>query len=200
MKRKGLVALLFATLPCAANSGLYRCPIREQISATLIRSLAASGQAQDPVGAKPEGVYYIAYRTPAHVSRSSPDVFHDVANEMLDFLKKSDVNIVADPERGTIETNELFSLDSLLSLTKNAGATSLLYLTVDRPAASWLKLTFQCYDLSGKILWEEHASAMGGFSGKGAPAKTMENLRKKLSRRIGQPGLPKAQKPTQAVG
>ncbi len=162
-------------------------------------SLAASGQTQAPVDAKSDGVYYVAYRTPAHVSRSSPDVFHEVANKILDFLKKSDVNVVADPERGTIETNELFSLDSLLSLTKNAGATSLLYLTVDRPATSWLKATFQCYDLSGKLLWEEHASASGGLSGGGAPSKVMENLRKKLSRRTGQPGLPKAQKPAQAA-
>jgi hypothetical protein len=170
LKRKGLVAL----------------------TTILIGSLAASGQAQD-------GVYYVAYRTPAHVSRSSPDVFHDVANEMLDFLKKNDVNVVADPERGTIETNELFSLDSLLSLTKNAGATYLLYLTVDRPAASWLKMTVQCYDLSGKLLWEEYASASGGLSGKGAPSKVMENLRKKLSPRIGQPGLPNGQRTGRAA-
>jgi hypothetical protein len=78
---------------------------------------------------------------------------------MLDFLKRNEVKIIADPERGTIQTDELFSLDSLLNLTKNAGATSLLYVTVDRPATSWLKVTVQCYDLSGKVLWEEHASA-----------------------------------------
>ncbi len=78
---------------------------------------------------------------------------------MLEFLKKNDVNIVADPERGTIQTSELFSTDSLLNLTRNAGANYLLYVTVDRPAASWLKVTFQCYDLSGKALWEEHASS-----------------------------------------
>jgi len=57
---------------------------------------------------------------------------------MLDFLKKNDVNIIADPERGTIQTNELFSADSLLNLTRSAGATYLLYVTVDRPATSWL--------------------------------------------------------------
>lgn len=144
-------------------------------------------------GAHSDGVYYVVYRTPAHVSRSSPEVFHEIATDLLDFLKKSDVNVVADPERGTIQTTELFSVESLLNLTKDAGATYLLYVTVDRPAAAWLKLTVQCYDLSGKILWEEHVSANSGLSGKGAPKKTEENIEKKLVPRIGQPGLPKLQ-------
>jgi hypothetical protein len=161
----------------------------------LILCLLAVGQIQDhPPRTKLDGVYYVAYRTPAHVSRSSPEVFHGVVNDMLDLLKKNDINVVADPERGTIETNELFSLNSLLSLTQNAGATSLLYLTVDRPATSWLKLTVQCYNSSGKLLWEEHTSSGGGLSGKGAPSKTMESIKKKLLPRLGQPGLPKVQR------
>jgi hypothetical protein len=166
------------------------------IDTILVLSFFAAGQTQGSAGTKPDGAYYVAYRTPAHVSRSSPDVFHETANDTLDFLKSNDVNIIADPERGTIQTDELFSLDSLLNLTKNAGATHLLYLTVDRPAASWLRVTLQCYDLSGKVLWEEHASAASGFSGKGAPSKTLASLKKKLLPRVGQPGLPKVQKST----
>jgi hypothetical protein len=170
------------------------------VDATLILGILAAGQIQNqPPGTKLDGVYYVAYRTPAHVSRSTPDVFHQVTKETLELLKQNGVNVVADPERGTIETSDLFSLDSLLSLTKNAGATSLLYLTVDRPAMSWLKATFQCYDASGKLLWEEHASAGGGLSGKGAPSKVMESLRKRLVPRMGQPGLPKVQRPAQTA-
>jgi len=165
------------------------------VATNLVLSFFAASQTQGPAGTKTDGAYYVAYRTPAHVSRSSPDVFHELASDTLDFLKSNDVNIIADPERGTIQTDELFSLDSLLNLTKNAGATHLLYLTVDRPAASWLKVTLQCYDLSGKVLWEEHASAASGFSGKGAPSKTLASLKKKLVPRVGQPGLPKVQKP-----
>lgn len=167
------------------------------IHTTLLLGFVTVCAAQSPNSAKPDGVYYVAYRTPSHVTRSSPDVFHEVANDTLQFLKENDVNIIADPERGTIQTSELFSTDSLLNLTRNAGADYLLYVTVDRPVASWLKVTLQCYDSSGKALWEEHASSAGGLSGKGAPAKTMESLKKKLLLRIGQPGLPKLQKPTQ---
>jgi hypothetical protein len=175
------------------------CILALGISTNLAACLLAFSETQASGNTKAEGVYYIAYRTPAHVTRSSPDVFHGVSADMLDLLKNNNINVIADPERGTIETNELFSLESLLSLTKSAGATSLLYLTVDRPAVSWLKLTLQCYDLSGKLLWEEHATASGGLSGKNAPSKTVENLKKKLQPRIGQPGLPRVKKPEQVA-
>ena len=165
------------------------------VHTTLLPGLLGVFATQPSSGDKTDGVYYVAYRTPAHVTRSSPDIFHEIANEMLDFLKKNDVNIIADPERGTIQTSELFSTDSLLNLTRSAGATYLLYVTVDRPATSWLKVTLQCYDSSGKVLWEENASAKSGLTGKAAPSKTMESLKKKLGPRIGQPGLPKLQKP-----
>jgi len=166
--------------------------------AIFLLGFSAALEAQAPSTSQVEGAFYIAYRTPAHISRSSPDVFHGIANETLEFLKSSEVNIISDPERGIIQTDELFSLDSLLNLTKNAGATYLLYLTVDRPAASWVKVTLQCYDLAGKLHWEEHATVTSGMSGKNAPTKAVENLKKKLLPRIGQPGLPKVQKPASA--
>lgn len=164
-------------------------------NAICLLGFAVAGGTQTPARSQTEGAYFVAYRTPAHISRSSPDVFHGVANQTLELLKSSEVNIVSDPERGTIQTGELFSLDSLLNLTKNAGASYLLYLTVDRPAASWLKVTLQCYELSGKLLWEEHTTVTSGLTGKNAPTKVLEHLKKKLLPRIGQPGLPKVQKP-----
>jgi len=175
-------------------------PIRALVFALalLLPGVFEAAEPQAPT-ARTDGAYYVAYRTPAHIARSSPDVFHGIATDLLDFLKRNEVNIIADPERGTIQTNELFSVESLLNLTKNAGAIYLVYVTVDRPAASWLKVTVQCYDLSGKVLWEEHASSAGGLSGKGAPSKTMEHLEKKLLPRIGQTGLPKVQKPGAAT-
>lgn len=114
----------------------YEIRVRMLALAVSMLCLVAFSQTQNPTDRKLDGVYYVAYRAPAHVSRSSPEVFHEVANKTLDLLKQNGVNVVADPERGTIETSDLFSLDSLLSLTRNAGATSLLYLTVDRPAMS----------------------------------------------------------------
>jgi hypothetical protein len=84
------------------------------------------------------GVYYAAFRTSAHISRSFPEIFHGVARDLLDCLKSQGVRIVADPERGVLETSDQMSTGSMLRLAKLAGASNLLLITVDRPAASWL--------------------------------------------------------------
>ena len=100
------------------------------------------------------GSYFVAYRTPAQLSRSGPEVFHGIADQTLELLKSKHVVLVSDPERPSFQTAELFSLESLLKLAREAGASHLLYLTVDRPAAKWVKITLQCFDFSGKLLWE----------------------------------------------
>lgn len=139
-----------------------------------------------------EGVYVVAYRAPSHIKYSSPQVFHGFANDLISYLKSRDVNILEDPERGILQTDELMSVESLLNLTKNAGAKYLFLATVERPATKWMKATVQAYDLSGKLLWSEEADSGGmAMTGKGAPEKTLKQLQKKLDPRIDQPGLPK---------
>jgi hypothetical protein len=91
-----------------------------------------------------------------------------------------------------LQTDESISVESLLNLTKNAGAKYLFLATVERPASKWLKVTTQAYDLSGKLLWSEEANSGGmSMTGKGAPEKTLKLLEKKLDPRIDKPGLPK---------
>jgi hypothetical protein len=149
---------------------------------------AADGQA--PAIAHEQGIYFVAYRTQNHINRSSPDVFHNVATDLIAFLNSRGVNIIEDPERGILQTDESFSKESLLNLTKNASASFLLLVTVDRPVIKWLKVTAQAYDLTGKLLWQEEASSGGGLSGGGAPEKVLKTLKTKLDPRIGKPGLP----------
>lgn len=142
--------------------------------------------------AQTEGVYVVAYRAANHIKLSSPQVFHGFANDLITYLKSRDVNIVEDPERGILQTDELMSVESLLNLTKNAGAKYLFLTTVERPATKWLKATVQAFDLSGKLLWSEEADSGGmAMTGKGAPEKTLKLLQKKLDPRIDKPGLPK---------
>lgn len=157
------------------------------IGGLMLASIPFWTRAQGPVT---QGVYFVAYRTAAHIDRSSPEVFHQVANDLIAYLKAHDVNLIEDPERGTLQTSQAFSTQSLLNLTKNAGASSLLLVTVDRPMSSWLKVTIQSYDLEGKSLWSEAASSMGGMTGTAAPAKVLKSLEKALDARIGKPGLP----------
>ena len=148
-------------------------------------------RAQTSSGESAAGSYLVCSRTPAHVSRSSADVFHEASDTVKSYLEENHVQLVSDPVRPMIQTEEVFSNDSLLRLAKDAGAMYLLHLLVDRPASQWLKLTVECYDVSGKFLWQEAAtSGMGGLNGKNAMAKTMAKLTKQLAPRIGKPGLP----------
>ena len=145
---------------------------------------AAAAAPPSPVA---HGLYVVAYRTPRHISYSSPDIFHGITQTVLDFLSEHHVPVMRDPERETtIETSELFSTDSMVRLAREAGAGHLLYVTVDRPLTKWVKITVQCYDLAGKQLWQEEASNGGGMSGKGGLAKTLTKLREQLQARAGQ--------------
>jgi hypothetical protein len=168
------------------------------LAATLLL-LASAAQALQKVtdtastGATEEvkgGVYYAAFRTSAHIARSTPQIFHDVSQDLLDYLKSKRVRIVADPERGVLETSDQMSTESMLRLAKLAGASGLLLVTVDRPAAAWLKITVQSFDESGKQLWEESADKKSGLNGKSAPHDVGEKIKSKLEAHIGKEGLP----------
>ncbi len=140
-------------------------------------------------GAK--GVYIIAYRTAAHVRSSSPEIFHTAAADIRKILTDGKVWIVEDKERGFIESESLMSVESMTRLAGEAGAGSLLLLTVDRPLTKWIKVILKAYSLDGKLLWQETAdNGMSGMSGGSGYKKCFETLNKKLAPRIGGPGLP----------
>lgn len=162
------------------------------LMAGLLLCQFLSAQAAPDSSSPAAGGYFVAYRTPAHVRASGPEVFHGVADEVHDFLKSKNVVLVADPDRPSFQTAELFSLESLLKLAREAGASHLLYLTVDRPASKWVKITLQCYDLSGKLLWEEVTDSGSWTGSKSGLRKALEKLRQKLEPRLGGPGLPVA--------
>ena len=143
-----------------------------------VTDAALAGQEAKPVAG---GVYYAAIRTSAHIARSAPEIFHSVSQDLLDYLKSKGVRIVADPERGVLETSDQMSTESMLRLAKLVGASGLLLVTVDRPAAAWLKITVQSFDESGKQLWEENVDKKSGLNGKSAPHDVVEKIKKKLA-------------------
>jgi hypothetical protein len=151
---------------------------------------ARAAQAPDPARAQAQTAYIAAFRTPAHVTRSSPEVFHGAVDSLLDLFKSKNVILASDPARPMIQTEETMPRETLLNLAKDAGAAYLLVLTVDRPAVSWLKISIQCFSVSGASLWEEHASYGGGLSGGKALADVLKKLERQLAPRFGQPGLP----------
>jgi len=139
----------------------------------------------------PNGSYIAAFRTPKHVAISKPEVFHDTVEEVVRYLENKNVELVSDPLRSRIETQDAISIDSLLKIAKDAGASYLLYIVVDRPMAQWLKVTVQCYDLDQKMLWQASAGYTGAFdvNSKKALPEIMKKLDKELAPRFNHPGL-----------
>ncbi len=175
MRREFGLAAVFLLIPSAGQA-------RQRV----VDSGARDVEAKQAKG----GVYYVSFRTSAHIARSAPEIFHAVSQDLLDYLKSKNVRIVVDPERGVLETSDQMSTDSMLRLAKLAGASALLLVTVDRPAAAWLKITVQNFDENGKQLWEEHADKKSGLSGKSAPHDVAEKIKSKLEAHIGKEGLP----------
>lgn len=135
------------------------------------------------------GTYFVAYRTPAHVARSQADVFYGITDGLREFLDSRKVVLVSDSSQRTIRTEALLSRETLLNRARQAGAAYLLYVTVDRPLSSWVKITLQCFDLSGTLLWEERTSDKWRVTGKGGVEKSLEKMQNRLAPRLGGPGL-----------
>src|SRR5215472_9652418 len=130
--------------------------------AAFMTSVAFAEQATDTQGR----TFVVAYRTPAHQRYSTLDVFDDAVTQLNAYFQSKQVVFLVDPEHGIVSTQTSMSVESMLSLAKRSGANVLLLLTVDRPKSSWIKITVQAIDLSGKTLWQESASDMWGLTGK----------------------------------
>jgi hypothetical protein len=147
----------------------------------------------------PKGVYVIAFRTPAHVRSSSPEVFHSAAADIRKILAEKGVPLVQDKERGFIENESQMSVENMTLLAKESGAGSLLFITVDRPTSKWIKLILRVYLVDGNQLWEENIdSGMSAMSGASGYKKCFEKLNKVLPKHIGSAGLPAAAEPKQS--
>ncbi len=158
--------------------------------AAAVFVLAAASGARGQVAEPKPGVYMVVYRTPAHVRVSKQEVFHGFAQDLCAWLRTSGVPIVVDPERGSIESESEMSVESMLNIARQVNATSLLFVTVDRPVTKWIKVTVRAHSLDGKLLWTEEASDAGSLTGKGGYAKTLKRIQDALGKRLGQAGLP----------
>jgi outer membrane biosynthesis protein TonB len=146
-----------------------------------------------PVAQSPtkSAVYFFASRTSAHAKRSSSEVFQGVVSELDGFLKENNVVVREDPIRKRHTSEAEFPKEILLKDAGDSGAAYVLYLTVDRPVSQWVKLTAQCFAMSGELLWEENAgSGMGGINGAGGVKSALEKLRRQFNPRIGKTCFP----------
>ena len=146
----------------------------------------------------PFGVFLYTYRTPAHVQRSSLQVFQQAVDEVSRFLTSKNVPVrqivqAAAPrsrEQGANEDYENLSVSrddpspplNLLAKARGSGARYVLFLVVDRPVMSWIQLKMRCFDLSGSLVWEEAQSAnVNALTGKSGLQQTLERLEGRIS-------------------
>lgn len=120
---------------------------------------------------------------------SKQEVFHGFAQNPWVWLRGKNVPIVVDPERDAIESESEMSVASMLNIARQLRATSLLFITVDRPLTKWIKVIVQAYSLDGKLLWSEDASDNGSLTGKGGYEKTLKRIEEDLEKRLGKEGL-----------
>ena len=176
---------LFASAPTVP------LPLRS-VSHSEVPAVAPTPEASRPetnAGRVPplqSGVFVVAYRTPRHQTYSTPEVFQGVVDELLLFLKSHHVLLYNDAIGRAIETEARPSIYELLSYAKKARANSLLFLTVDRPINSWVKVTLQCFDMAGTPLWEETTSDSGWLHTGGAGVRNaVQKMEAQLGPRLG---------------
>ncbi len=141
----------------------------------------AQSTTEQPQAAK---VYFAAYRTRAHIGRSQTSVFVGVTDSLMEFLQSNNVALVKGPV-----TQVKIRVKTLVKQARQAGAESLVYVTVDRPFTAWIKVTVECFDDSGKLLWKETSSDKWSMRGKGGTRKSLAKLEAKLTEKLGGPGL-----------
>ena len=158
--------------------------------------VAQQQSTSSPSSATPSGgvgqqkVFVFVQRTDRHAKYSSPEVFHNVLNDLLDYLKTKNVAIAVDEFGGRNHAEGATPLDTIFSIASDAKASSVLYVVVDRPVTKWLKITVQCFDMERKQLWQEEASSGGGLSGSHGFEVSTKKLHAQLDKRVGQDGLP----------
>jgi len=147
-------------------------------------SPAPSAAEDNPVTA-----FLFVQRTKGHINYSKSEVFYSVVDDVYSYLATKDVALAKDEFGGRTHAEDEVPISTVLHIARDANATYVLYLIVDRPFTKWIKVTVRCYDLSGKQLWEESAADAGGLTGGHGLRVTLDRLHQRLDKRLGQPGL-----------
>jgi S1-C subfamily serine protease len=116
--------------------------------------------------------------------------FEEIYMDILDILGGSGVQIANNgAQRFTnTDTSGYMPLSALIEMLPKTGANSLLYITVE-PGMTSLAATvhFQCFDATGRVLWDEKANDVLVNGGNTLFHPT--GWKKKLRPHIGKPGL-----------
>ena len=136
-------------------------------------------------------VYVTTLRTSDHVRFSSAKVFREAAADVHRLLLDNKVRLAAYSEGGVAQDRAEQDISTMLAAARDAGADSLLVVTVDRPPTQWIRIILQCYDVTGRLIWvEKIGSGTSPLTGGSGYKKCFEKLQRALQSRVGGPGLP----------
>ena len=146
----------------------------------------AVSHVESPTVEQRRGVLIAGYGSPA-------PSFQFVFLELENTLTADGVQIANRSSAMQQVNGDSVSIQNLLNIAQRQGSDSLLYLTIEHgslPTNHYARL--QCFDVSGKLLWEEKASSMGHWAptDQAAAKAVAEQLKKKLKGHAGKPGLP----------
>ena len=172
--------------------------LRSALALYLLSSAPCSpAWAQTNPASSPQTTYVYFQRTSRHAKFSTPAVFDQVVGEFREYLSTSRIATLT--ENNVLSLGAELPLSAVQEMASDSGAPYLLYVIVDRPLSNWLKVVVQCYDASGRMIWQEEVSAGGGITSKNATRDALQKLREKLNPRLGQPGLPERTSEQQAA-
>lgn len=169
------LAVLYATV-CAAQE-----PSKPPQDGTAVSVPSTAGD---------QKVFVFVQRTDRHGKYSSPEVFHQVLNDLLAYLKAKQVAIAVDEFGGRDHAEGATPLNTVFTIAGDSKASSVMYVVVDRPLTKWLKITVQCFDMNRKELWKEEVASGGGLSGSHGLEVCTKKIHAQLDKHAGQEGLP----------
>ena len=180
------------------GSSLIRIIVLTMVISSVTASIAQE-QRTSPQSVAPDSasatvgqrrVFVFVQRTDRHAKYSSPEVFHNVLTDLMDYLGTKNVAIAVDEFGGRNHAEGATPLDTIFTIAGDSKASSVLYVVVDRPLTKWLKITVQCFDMNRKKLWKEEVSSAGGMSGGHGLEVCTKKIHAQLDKHVGQDGLP----------
>ena len=142
-------------------------------------------------------ILVFAYRAPSHVKYGKPQDFTAISDDLVTFLNSNGAAIANDLIQKPTVSAEALSKDTFATYLREAGAQRLLYVTMERPMTLNFKVTLQCYDAHGDVLWETVVKE-NTVRGSTAVVQATEQLHTQLRLRMATPSVNVANNTAQA--
>ena len=145
----------------------------------------ASAPSRRPEVREPGGIYVTGF--------GPREYFQQVYLELTEVLAASGIRVV---ELHEVQTRgQLTSISGLVTEARKAMADGLLYFSLSTDWGQTDRLRVQCFDRTGKLLWQEETTSMWQMSIQGAVNAVTKRMKDKLRVRVRKREFPGQIKP-----